>query len=264
MKSKIIVVFFVFGFYPLAAHASPVEHYYFSKSKDKHVADWSYSGPTGPEFWAALDPSFKLACKGKRQSPINIDSNLKRGTELSALKFDYRPEKMGAINNGHTIEHEGNHGSFLRIGNESFSLEQFHVHAPSEHTLDGKSFPIEIHFVHKSRAGKVVVVGIFVQNDPTSKVAFPYYLDLPKTGGEGASAEGVRDLSDFLPKQREYFSYSGSFTTPPCTEDVRWIVMKYAIGIQPKVVERFAAILKGNNRPVQKLNDRVVEVSPKY
>ena len=245
----------------LTAQDRPVAHHYFSKTPHEHVAKWGYSGSTGPEFWSTLDPSFRLASSGKHQSPIDINTKTAPVAKLPELKFDYRRERIAALNNGHTIQHNETPGSFLFVGDEKFSLEQYHVHTPSEHTLDGKPFDLEIHFVHKSPSGAVVVVGVLVQGDEKAELDLPLYHDLPGTPGENVVFEGSRNPSDFLPRSRDYFNYSGSFTTPPCTEQVRWIVMTQPIGAQPKYIERFATILKANNRPVQKLNDRVVERS---
>ncbi|MCX7419138.1 MAG: carbonic anhydrase family protein [Planctomycetia bacterium] len=245
----------------LIAQDRPVAHHYFSKTPHEHLAKWSYTGNTGPAFWGQLDPSYRLANSGKHQSPIDINTTTAPVSKLPELKFDYRRERIAALNNGHTIQHNEAPGSFLFVGAEKFSLEQYHVHTPSEHTLDGKPFDLEIHFVHKSTSGAVVVVGVLVQGDENAELDLPLYHDLPGTPGENVAFEGSRNPSDFLPRSRDYFSYSGSFTTPPCTEQVRWIVMKQPIGAQPKYVERFATILKANNRPVQKLNDRVVEKS---
>lgn len=245
----------------LMAQDRPVAHHYFSKIPHEHAAKWGYSGDAGPKFWGQLDPSYRLASSGKQQSPIDINTKKTPAAELPELKFDYRRERIAALNNGHTIQHNEAPGSFLHVGDEKYSLEQFHVHAPSEHTLDGKHFELEIHFVHKSKSGQVAVVAVLVQGDEKAELYLPLANDLPKKPGEVVEVEATHNPSDFLPRSREYFNYSGSFTTPPCTEQIRWIVMKQPVGAPQKDIERFATILKANNRPVQKLNDRVVEKS---
>ncbi|MFM9960591.1 MAG: carbonic anhydrase [Planctomycetaceae bacterium] len=247
----------------LMAQDRPVVHHYFSKIPHEHAAKWGYAGSTGPEFWGKLDPSYRLASSGTQQSPIDINTQKTPTAELPALKFDYRRERIATLNNGHTIQHNEAPGSFLHVGDETFSLEQFHVHAPSEHTIDGKHFELEIHFVHKSKSklGQVAVVAVLVQADDQANLDLPLAHDLPKKPGEVVEVDATRNPSDFLPRSREYFAYSGSFTTPPCTEQVRWIVMKQPVGAPRKYIEHFAKILKANNRPVQKLNDRVVEKS---
>lgn len=245
----------------LMAQDRPIAHHYFSKKPHKHAAEWGYAGSKGPAFWGKLDPAYQLASSGKQQSPIDINSKQTRTTKLPELKFDYRRDRILTLNNGHTIQHNESPGSFLHVGDDKFALEQFHVHTPSEHTIDGKHFDMEIHFVHKSKSGEVAVVGVLVHGDEKSELDFPLYSDLPSKPDENVSRDETENPSDFLPQSREYFSYTGSFTTPPCTEDIRWIVMKQTIGVQPKLIERFATILKANNRPVQKLNDRDIAKS---
>jgi carbonic anhydrase len=243
-------------------HPRPAAHYYFSKTPEAHAPKWSYSGDTGPKFWGKLDPAYRLADEGQEQSPINIDSRQALSSNLPELKFEYRREQIGLLNNGHTILHEGSPNSFMYVGEHRYSLEQFHLHSPSEHSLDDQFFDLEIHFVHKAESGDVAVVAVLMQAAENSVLDLPLISNLPQQPGQGVEIEGTRNPTDFLPRSREYFMYPGSFTTPPCTEHVLWIVMKQPIDCPPEYIERFRAILHSNNRPLQKLNARVVKKSP--
>jgi carbonic anhydrase len=127
----------------LLAQDRPVIHHYFSKTPPQHAASWGYAGLKGPAHWGTLDPSYRLASDGRHQSPVNINSKQAPVAELPELKFDYRRENITVLNNGHTIQHNESPGSFLYVGDQRFALEQFHMHAPSEHTVDGKHFDIE-------------------------------------------------------------------------------------------------------------------------
>jgi len=238
-----------------------VTHHYFSKSEHQHAAKWGYEGKIGPKFWGDLDPAYRLAKTGKRQSPINIETKVAATKKLPALKFDYQVEQLSSFNNGHTIQHNEAPGSFLFVGDDRYALEQLHVHTPSEHTIDGKHFPMEIHLVHKSGSGRIAVVAVLVEAKEKGTVEVPFYFGLPSRSGEEVRYEGRRNPSDFLPQSRKYFEYSGSFTTPPCTEDVRWIVMQQPVRANPKLIHRFETLLKANNRPTKPLNGRVVGVS---
>jgi carbonic anhydrase/phosphoserine phosphatase len=242
-----------------ASNAS-TDHHYFAKESKPHLAHWGYEGEIGPQYWGRLDASYRLADTGKRQSPIDIPSAKANETPLPKLSFDYRMEQIRSRNNGHTIQHDGEPGSIMHIGDRQFALEQFHVHTPSEHTIDGKSFDMEIHFVHKSEAGQVVVVAVLVEAVNEGGLDIPSYT-LPDQTGELIEYSGRKNPSDYLPKSREYFTYDGSFTTPPCTEGVKWIVMKQPLKAKPELVARFWEILKSNNRPVQALNDRTINLS---
>jgi carbonic anhydrase len=148
------------------------------------------------------------------------------------------------------------------VGDHVYSLEQYHVHVPSEHTIDGKHADMEIHLVHKSSSGKVAVVAVMVQADSKNPVDVPMYKILPDQVGETMVADhATRNAMDFIPKEHSYWRYMGSFTTPPCGEDIRWIIMKTPISITPAVLTEFKKIVGGNNRPVQMLNGRQVSVT---
>jgi len=233
------------------------EHPYFAKGQNKHAEVWSYEGKTGPKFWGQLDPSYKIAETGRRQSPVSLNSQEAEAMELPELNFNYRPEQIVSRNNGHTIQHDELPGSFMYVGDRKFALEQFHVHTPSEHLIDGKQFDMELHFVHKAADGKVAVVAVLVQPDENAKLSIPTYT-LPNREGEVVAYQGRRNPADFLPENREYFFYNGSFTTPPCTEGVEWIVMKEPLRISPAVIRHFRSTLSANNRPVQLLYDREI------
>ena len=240
---------------------SPLVHHYFSKGTHKHDAEWGYTGMLGPKFWGTLNPKYRLAKDGRQQSPIDIQTENATAESLPPLMFNYRKERISAINNGHSIQHNEQPGSFLKVGDQAYALEQFHVHVPSEHTIDGYHTDMEIHFVHKSSSGKVVVVAVMVYADPNNPVKVPIYQELPQQIGERVVADHAsRNPIDLLPKDHSYFSYMGSFTTPPCTESIRWFVMKTPISIEPEAFAEFKRIIGGNNRPVQKLFGRQVSL----
>ena len=241
---------------------SPLVHYYFSKGKHQHAAEWGYTGKQGPQYWGDLSTKYHLAKDGKQQSPIDIKTKTTVTQSLPPLKFNYRKERISAINNGHSIQHNEQPGSFLHVGDDTYSLEQFHVHVPSEHTIDGKHADVELHFVHKSSSGQVAVVAVMVHADSKDPVNTPLYKIIPQQAGESVEVDQVtRDPMDLIPKDHSYLRYMGSFTTPPCTEGIHWIVMKTPISTTPAVVEKFKEVIGGNNRPVQMLNGRKVFVT---
>jgi carbonic anhydrase len=236
-------------------------HSYFEKTEQAPVAHWSYEGNTGPAYWGKLHPSYSVAITGKQQSPINIDTTLTVPEKLEPLRFAYRVEQIASFNNGHTIQHNQQAGSFLWIGEERYALEQFHVHTPSEHTVDGRQFPMEIHFVHKSAQGEVLVVAVLVEANEQGKVDMPAYYSLPSHVNEETRYTGQHNPLDFLPPSHAYFEYKGSFTTPPCSEGVRWIVLQQPIQTPQRVIQRFRDILQANNRPLQPLHGREIAES---
>jgi len=237
------------------------KHSYFSKTEHRHAAKWSYLGDTGPTHWGDLSKAYILAKTGKHQSPINIPANRSATKDLPELKFEYQKEWLVVVNNGHTIQHNERPGSFLHIGDKKYALEQFHVHTPSEHTIEGKQYGGEIHFVHKSSAGEIAVVAVLVKNDITGRSKLPP-LQIPSlSGGKTVAYRGFHNPAVMFPEDKEYFEYQGSFTTPPCTEGVRWIVLTTPISVDHRNLEHFHKVLGNNNRPTQPLNDRVVRIS---
>lgn len=245
---------------PLPSATKLGDHHYFAKQQHEPAVKWGYQGQDGPKYWGRLDESYRVADTGRRQSPINIDSANAVVEDLPRLIFDYQREQIRSHNNGHTIQHDGEPGSFVYVADQRFALEQFHVHVPSEHTIDGKQFDMELHFVHKSDAGQVAVVAVLVHAAPGGELQVPLYT-LPNREGETVAYSGRRNPADFLPKRRDYFFYEGSFTTPPCTEGVKWVVMKQPLVASPERIARFREILQRNNRPIQPLNDRLLEQS---
>ncbi len=226
---------------------------------------WSYGGKDGPRFWGNLDPDFSLCKDGHSQSPIDIAKT--SPASLKKLKADFSPVKLqivhhehiaDEINNGHTIQINYSEGDTLTIGDVSFELIQFHFHSPSEHTVKGKHYPMEMHFVHKSVTGALAVVGVFIEQGAHNTAFDPIWSNLPTKKGVESHFEHVQvNVDDLLPHNTESYRYDGSLTTPPCSEGVRWIVMKSPIQLSAEQIGKFTALVKGNNRPVQPLYHRV-------
>jgi carbonic anhydrase len=226
---------------------------------------WAYDGEKGPRFWGKLDPDFSLCEAGQKQSPIDIEKTAP--ATLPKLRADFSPAKLqivhhehvaDEINNGHTIQINYTEGDTLTIGDTNYELIQFHFHSPSEHTVHGKHYPMEIHFVHKSPSGTLAVVGVFVEQGAHNKAFDPIWENLPKQKGVESHFEHVHvDVDNLLPHSHKSYRYDGSLTTPPCSEGVKWIVMKSPIHLSKEQIRTFNAIIKGNNRPVQPLHHRV-------
>jgi carbonic anhydrase len=236
---------------PAAEH-----HYFHKKEKQKpHAADWGYSGATGPSHWGELSLQYVLAKDGKRQSPIDIHNTLSQA--LPRIDFHYRPSRIHLIYNGHTIQENEDPGSF-GIVNDKFELHQFHFHAPSEHTVDGKHFPMEMHLVHKAQDGTSGVVAVFIQAGEHNRAFDPVWEHLPDANRPKQDVNITINASSLLPEDTSYYSYDGSFTTPPCTEQVKWIVLAKPVSLSRQQIMRFREVIHDNNRPVQPLNGRRV------
>ncbi len=225
---------------------------------------WGYEGEHGPAAWGTLCPEFTTCGTGKSQSPIDISGA--KAVLLPEMKTSYTPAQLrivhhehvaDLINNGHTVQVNYPAGSTLVLGEQSFDLAQYHFHAPSEHTLEGQHFPMEMHLVHKSAQGKLAVLGVFISEGAANAAFEPVWANLPKEKGVEVHLEHVTvDVDALLPKARAVYRYEGSLTTPPCSEGVQWLVFAEPITLSAEQIAAFRALVHDNNRPVQPLNGR--------
>lgn len=220
---------------------------------------WSYKGDDGPDRWGDLSEDFLMCSEGWNQSPIDLVAEVH--TDLPELEFEYYSSNIDEINNGHSIQQNIAPGSFLKIPDrgKKYELKQFHFHSPSEHTIDGKSYDMEMHFVHADDKGAVLVVGVLVNQGKEHPVLNKLWTFMPENPGETSVQPIGIEETDLLPPTRKYYAYSGSLTTPPCTEGVKWIVLKTPIEASAEQVAVFKnRVGPATNRPVQPHNARVI------
>jgi len=229
-------------------------------------AHWGYEGKDGPEYWPALNPAYAACGQGKSQSPINITQTAdgdarawKLDYKKSSLKIAHHEHVTDIVDNGHTIQVSVDGGSTLTTDRGVYSLKQFHFHTPSEHTVDGSYFPMEMHFVHQSADGKFAVVAALIQEGSENENLGKIIPHLPKAKGDSAHLPEVElELSFHLPATTASYTYMGSLTTPPCTEEVEWLVFRDPISASKAQIEAFASRLSPSNRPTQPLNGRII------
>jgi len=220
---------------------------------------WSYAGESGPSHWAELDSGFAACSSGKAQSPIDIRTQHLHGQGLPPLVFDYRPSPLHVIDNGHSIQVDVDKGSTVAAGGARFSLVQFHFHKPSEEAIDGRHSAMVVHLVHRDAEGNLAVVAVLFRSGSTNSLVSTLWRNLPKQKGREESPPGVQiDPSQLLPANRSYFTYVGSLTTPPCTEGVRWFVLKSPVSLSAAEIGTFQNLYPANARPLQHLNGRQI------
>jgi len=231
-----------------------------------HTPHWGYAtGPdvVGPSQWGSL--SGNTACSaGHEQSPIDLPAGSTAAMPLKAggPQFTYHPAKLVILDNGHTIQMNTDPGNAINVAGKTYKLAQFHFHAPSEHTIGGKHFPLEIHLVHVDDANRpAAVVGILVKAGESNAALDAAFKHLPQHEGEQADLASPLDLPALPPSTGGFWHYSGSLTTPPCTESVQWFVMDTAISMSQAQIASFTTIphMDGTARPVQPLGDRKLE-----
>lgn len=220
-------------------------------------SSWSYSGATGPNHWGQLNFNYSACKNGKSQSPININE-ASPANPLKPIHFYYKKNKLKVINNGHTIQVDYNNGSYIEISGKKYYLLQFHFHSLSEHQINGQHYPLECHFVHKSEDGELAVVGVFFFIGNKNSNLSAIWDSMPQSIGMNYT-NTVFNASTILPVNQSYYGYSGSLTTPPCTEGVLWHVLENPIELSDSQLKQFSSIIQSNYRPVQKINHRTVE-----
>lgn len=218
---------------------------------------WSYEDQAGPEHWGELDPGYAACASGQQQSPINIAND--KPAKLPKLEFSYTAAPLKIRNNGHTIQVDYAPGSTLTLDGQTYQLAQFHFHTPSEHLVDGRASPMEMHLVHKNERGELAVVGVMLTEGAANALLQAIWNKMPAQEGEVTVAGATIDAGALLPKSRAYATYSGSLTTPPCSEGVRWIVLKQPITLSEAQIDAFRAVFPMNARPVQPLGARSIE-----
>jgi carbonic anhydrase len=226
-------------------------------------AHWSYRGNAGPSHWGALEHEFESCSLGKHQSPIDIKHAAVKKANLDAIKFEYKPSALKIIDNGHTVQVNYDTGSTITVGAKQYELVQFHFHRPSEEKIDGKAADMVVHLVHKNSDGKLAVVAVLVHSGHANPLIETLWKHLPtEKGKEQVVADTQIDAAALLPANRAYYTFTGSLTTPPCSEDVTWFVLRNPTQFSHQEVARFAKIYPMNARPVQPLNGRLVQTSP--
>lgn len=241
-----------------------------------HDIHWSYvDGPGGPENWGDLSKA-NLACsKGKTQSPININIDNAVKVDLPALEFAYRQSPLSIVDNGHTIMVNYGEGSNLMVDGRQFRLVQFHFHKPSEEAINGERMDMVVHLVHQHHDGGLAVVGVLMTTKRPVTQRKSWWGDDSKPQDnpliqtlwnnvplvkERVESPGVMiNVNQLLPEEKTYFTYMGSLTTPPCSENVLWFVMKNPILVSEEQVQNFGRIYPMNARPLQPKGDRLVK-----
>jgi carbonic anhydrase len=175
------------------------------------------------------------------------------------LADEQRARVADLIDNGHTIQVTTDMTITLAIGATAYEFVQLHFHAPSEHTIDGVQAPLEVHFVHKSAAGELAVLGILVREGEHNEVMAPIIAALPSSPDDPRHLDNLDlPMDNLRPLPGSYYRYDGSLTTPPCSEGVQWIVAADHYEISAQQMAEIVPHLHDNFRPVQPLGSRKI------
>lgn len=224
------------------------------------ASHWGYEGVESPEHWGELDSNWQLCQTGQNQSPVDIRETF--SAHLQPLKTHYTTSPNSLLNNGHTIQanySDNNTANYITLDNERFTLKQFHFHAPSENMINGKQYPLELHLVHQNSDNEITVVAVMFEQGATNAELAKLWKVMPDHAEKSSPIPTGIDVNHLLPNDKTHWRFSGSLTTPPCSEGVRWIVMKHPLQLSAEQLKQFTSVMHHtNNRPVQKLHGRTI------
>jgi carbonic anhydrase len=220
------------------------------------VPHWSYKGETGPQYWGQLDPAYAACEKGGEQSPVQIESSSSDSEKkASDIKGQYRPVNVTLMKTGHAIQANLKAANNkIRMNGKEYYLLQFHFHSPSEHKINERQYPMELHFVHEDKQKKLAVLGVMIKKGKENAEISALLKSLEHDG------KMTIDIKKLIPSKSKVFQYKGSLTTPPCTEGVMWGVLETPLELSQEQIQAFAEIYPNNNRPLQPLHMRKIRI----
>ena len=226
-------------------------------AQEGHPKHWGYQGEVGPQHWQEFESDFGTCSSGRNQSPVDLGSFIE--ADLPRIAFDYKPGGNEVVNNGHAVQVHYEAGSKIAVDGADFLLKQIHFHSPSENTIEGRSYPMEGHFVHVDAKGNLAVLALMFEEGGSNKVLEQVWPQVPRAEGGKADLATPIAAADLLHADRDYYRYDGSLTTPPCSEGVRWFVLKRPAKATPEQLRLVREVMgHDNNRPLQPLGARVV------
>ncbi len=250
-------------------HVAKAEEKHSVATKKAHGIHWGYKGPTGPDNWGSLAEKYAQCKNGTSQSPVDLPPvnalfrrNGKAPGVTQSLVVHYKMAPLKVKNNGHTIQADLPGAGYIIADGKKYELLQFHFHAPSENTIAGRNLPMEAHLVHKSADGELAVIGVLLGQGPENRALRAVWDAMPtKAGGLHEDKNIMVEPEKLLPPDRSFYTFSGSLTTPPCSEGVRWIVMAMPMHLSKTQIDQFRALHPDSNRPTQPWNKRTVTLN---
>jgi carbonic anhydrase len=226
-------------------------------AQESHPPHWSYDGEAGPAHWGDLSPDYAECKDGHEQSPINIAKT--KSADLPPIDFHYQPSPLKLIDNGHSVQVNYAPGSYITVGDKKYELQQFHFHHPSEEQVNGKPYALVIHLVHKDEEGKLAVVAVLFKQGSSDAAIKTLVAHLPKEKEKEMTTTASINAAALLPTKRNYYTFAGSLTTPPCTQGVTWFVLETPSTLSKEELATLAKLYPHNARPVQPLYGRTVQ-----
>ncbi len=228
-------------------------------SAPKQDIRWGYTGEGAPDRWGQLTPEFRQCAIGTRQSPIDIRDTIR--VDQEKIQFDYRPSKFAVVDNGHTVQVNVAPGNSMEVMGRRYELQEFHFHRPSEERINGRQYDMVAHLTHKDADGRLATIAVLLERGQDQPLIQAVWNHLPLEKGDTYEAPIPIDLNQLLPKDRGYFTYMGSMTTPPCTEGVLWMVFRQPVQLSTQQISIFSRLYPMNARPLQAGSGRLIKES---
>ena len=220
---------------------------------------WSYEGDSGPANWSKINVDWGKCGTGNRQSPIDIRDGMK--VELEQISFDYHPSSFNVVDNGHTVQVAVGSGNYITVQNRMFELQQFHFHRPSGDRINGKTYEMVVHLVHRDAEGRQAILALMLERGTPQATIQTVWNNLPLEKFDTMSPSILLDPMEMVPTRRDYYTYMGSMEQPPCSEDVLWLVMKQPVPASAAQMALFSRLYPLNARPLQPTNGRIIKES---
>lgn len=228
------------------------------------AASWGYIGEIGPARWGEISKAYATCQTGINQSPIDIQTTTTSKLGLPALNMQYfdGPTRFRSINHTLQATMSSYTSNSIEIDETLYYLKQFDFHAPNEHTLNGKTYPLELQLVHKNQHGDIAIVAVMFDVDEPNQAIQNLWESFPAMEDSSMPIFSPVNINQLLPDNKTYWRYRGSLTTPPCTEGVTWAVLKTPVALSAEQLDKFHyTVGPANNRPLQPLNERKITES---
>ncbi|KAK1411954.1 hypothetical protein QVD17_32840 [Tagetes erecta] len=256
--SIFIVLFIIFGVPTIISQ----------EVEDEREFTYDVNSHNGPDHWGEIHPEWIMCNQGDFQSPIDLThKRVQTTSSLGRLDRDYKAANATIVNRGHDMMLKWTEGAgHIHVNGTEYQLNQLHWHTPTEHTVNGRRYNLELHLVHQSTDGKYAVVGIMYKigrHDPLLSLAEPYFKALAETKGVEMNV-GTFDPRNIKIGSRKYYRYIGSLTTPPCHQNVIWTIVKKVRTVSREQLRAIREAVHDdaevNARPVQPLNNRWIKL----
>ncbi|EXC22913.1 hypothetical protein L484_007522 [Morus notabilis] len=265
VKQILFCIFFIF----LVLHFCPATS---QEVEDERAFDYEAWSTRGPARWGQIRPDWRMCNNGTMQSPIDLmDQRVQVISTLQRLRRFYKPVNATLLNRGHDMMMKWTSGEagYIDMNGTQYLLQQLHWHSPSEHTINGRRFDLELHMVHQSRTGQLVVIGINYRISSSDFFLSSMETHLQDIANMSYNSQpqklvGIVDLRQLNIRSRRYYRYIGSLTVPPCTQSVVWIVLQQTRPVAREQVRLLRMAVRDgsatNARPLQRKHGRSVQL----